>query len=103
MSGTAYGTVVLHIAPEAAVGGPLGLIRTGDRIVLDVPNRRLDVALSDEELRERRRDWRPPPPQPGTERGYLQLYTTHVLQADKGVDFDFLVGHGGAGVPRQSV
>ncbi len=88
MSGTAFGTVVLHVAPEAAVGGPLALVHTGDYIQLDVPNRRLDLLVSDEELAERRRAWRPP--EPAYRRGYGRLYLEHVLQADRGCDFDFL-------------
>src|SRR5690606_22508268 len=88
MSGTAFGTVVLHIAPEAAVGGPLALVRDGDEIVLDVPNRRLELLVSDEELAARRAQWRPP--EPAFRRGYGALFCRHVLQADEGCDFDFL-------------
>ncbi|MBP0597835.1 dihydroxy-acid dehydratase [Herbaspirillum sp. LeCh32-8] len=91
MSGTHYGTCVLHVAPEAAAGGPLALIRTGDIIELDVAARQLNVALSDEELARRREDWQPPPlPR---QRGYIRLYVEHVSQADKGCDFDFLTGY----------
>jgi dihydroxy-acid dehydratase len=90
MSGTAYGTVVLHIAPEAAVGGPLALVQTGDRIRLDVPNRRLDLLVQDETLAERRLAWRPPALR--AQRGYTRLYAEHVLQANYGCDFDFLRG-----------
>lgn len=89
MSGTAYGTCVLHAAPEAAVGGPLALVRDGDRIRLDVPARRLDVLIDEGELARRRADWRPPAPR--REPGYTRLYTQHVLQANLGCDFDFLV------------
>jgi dihydroxy-acid dehydratase len=103
MSGTAYGTVVLHVSPESAVGGPLGLIKTGDIITLDVAGRSLSVQLSDAELARRRAEWTPPPEAEGAGRGYLSLYRSHVLQADKGADFDFLVGSGGSGVPRQMV
>lgn len=103
MSGTAYGTVVLHITPESAIGGPLGLLRTGDIVELDVADRSLSVKLSDAELAKRREKWSPPPEGEGSSRGYLNLYKRHVLQADKGADFDFLVGSGGSGVPRQSV
>lgn len=88
MSGTAFGTVVLHIAPEVAVGGPLALVRDGDEIVLDVPNRRLDVLVSDEELAARGARWQPP--QPAFRRGYGALLCRYVLQADEGCDFDFL-------------
>lgn len=99
MSGTAYGTVVLHVAPEAAAGGPLALVRDGDAVTLDVDGRRLALEVSDEELDRRRRMWSPPPP---AERGYARLYADHVLQADRGADFDFLVGSSGAEVARES-
>jgi dihydroxy-acid dehydratase len=100
MSGTAYGTVVLHTAPEAAVGGPLALVRDGDWIELDVAGRRLELGLSDRELEERRKAWSPPQLQ--IDGGYQRLYVERVLQADRGCDFDFLVGQRGAAVPRQS-
>jgi dihydroxy-acid dehydratase len=100
MSGTAYGTVVLHTAPEAAAGGPLALVRNGDIIELDVPKRRLHLEVSDEELARRRAAWQPP--QPPLSSGYWKLYTDHVLQADEGVDLDFLVGKRGAFVPRDN-
>ena len=89
MSGTAFGTVILHVSPEAAVGGPLGLAQTGDEIELDVPNRRLDLRVSEPELNARRMQWQPPPP-PYT-RGYGKLFLDHVLQAHRGCDFDFLL------------
>ena len=92
MSGTASGTVVLHVCPEAAVGGPLALVRTGDIIELDVPARSLNVLVSAEELERRRAAWTPPAPK--YRRGYARLYTEHVLQADEGCDFDFLRGAG---------
>jgi dihydroxy-acid dehydratase len=88
MSGTGFGTVVLHVAPEAAVGGPLSLVRTGDRIVLDTPARRLDVAVSEEELARRRERWRPK--DSPHRRGWPRLYVDTVLQADQGCDLDFL-------------
>ena len=88
MSGTGYGTCVLHAAPEAAVGGPLALVRDGDTIELDVPGRRLTLAVSDEELARRKAEWRQPPPKYG--RGYGALYLEHILQANEGCDFDFL-------------
>ena len=88
MSGTSYGACVLHVAPESYVGGPLALVRDGDLITLDVPNRRLDVRLSDAELAERRAAWQAPPPR--FERGYGVLYLKHISQADSGCDFDFL-------------
>ena len=100
MSGTAYGTVVLHTAPEAAAGGPLALVKNGDIIELDVAGRRLHLQVSDEELARRRADWKPP--QPKLESGYWKLYTDHVLQADEGADLDFLVGKRGAFVPRDN-
>jgi dihydroxy-acid dehydratase len=90
MSGTSYGTVVLHVSPEAAVGGPLALVRDGDEIRLDVPNRRLTLAVSDEELRKRKAAWTPRPPR--FTRGYGHLFLEHVLQANEGCDFDFLRG-----------
>ena len=100
MSGTAYGTVVLHTAPEAADGGPLALVEDGDEIELDVPARRLVLHVADEVLSERRAAWHPP--EPHSDRGYLRLYLDHVMQADTGADLDFLVGRSGAGVPRES-
>jgi L-arabonate dehydrase len=100
MSGTAYGTVVLHCAPEAAAGGTLALVRNGDLIELDVPARRLQLHVSDEELARRRTQWTPPAPAMAS--GYWKLYIDHVLQADRGVDLDFLVGKRGAAVPRDN-
>ena len=99
MSGTAYGTVVLHTAPEAAAGGPLALVKNGDFIELDVPARRLHLEVSDEELTRRRASWKAPQSQ---KRGYYKLYVDHVLQANQGADLDFLVGASGAAVPRES-
>lgn len=90
MSGTSYGTVVLHVAPESAVGGPLALVRTGDRIRLDTENRRLDLLVEESELEERRSAWTPPAKK--DERGYRRLYVDRVLQANEGCDFDFLRG-----------
>jgi L-arabonate dehydrase len=100
MSGTGYGTCVLHVAPEAAAGGPLALVRTGDEIELDVEQRRLDLLVDDDELAKRRADWVAPPPHAG--RGWVRLYTDHVLQADRGADLDFLVGSSGDAVGRHS-
>ena len=88
MSGTSYGACVLHVAPESFVGGPLALLRTGDIIRLDLPNRRLDMLVSEDELERRRDAWTPPAPR--FERGWGWMYTKHVTQADKGCDFDFL-------------
>jgi dihydroxy-acid dehydratase len=90
MSGTAFGTIVLHIAPEAAVGGPLALVKTGDRIRLDVPARTLDLLVDDAELQKRTAAWRKPDLPYDSRRGYAKLYRDHVQQADLGVDFDFL-------------
>ena len=100
MSGTAYGTVVLHVTPEAAAGGPLALVRTGDWITLDVPGRTLTLEVADDELVRRRAEWQPPAPP--ASRGWTRLYTDHVLQADTGVDLDFLLGGSGHEVPRDS-
>ncbi len=91
MSGTAFGTVVLHIAPESAVGGPLALVKTGDLIRLDVPNRSIELLVDDVEIARRREAWKPPPVHEGAERGYLQLYLNRVTQAPDGCDFDFLI------------
>jgi L-arabonate dehydrase len=99
MSGTAYGTVVLHVAPEAAAGGPLALVKTGDVIELDVPGRRLHLDVSDAELAKRRAAWKAPET---PARGYYKLYVEHVQQADKGADLDFLVGGSGTTVTRDS-
>lgn len=110
MSGTAYGTIVLHVAPEAYVGGPLALLRSGDWVVLDASRRRLDVELDEAELAGRLARWKAPEPvrlapagagMPGG--GYVELYRRHVLQADRGADFDFLVGGRGDDVPRPHV
>ncbi|WP_345762096.1 IlvD/Edd family dehydratase [Diaminobutyricibacter sp. McL0608] len=90
MSGTAYGACVLHVSPEAAVGGPLALVHTGDRIRLDADARRLDLLVRDDELATRRAEWTPPPAPAGS--GWMRLYVDHVQQADRGADFDFLVG-----------
>jgi L-arabonate dehydrase len=99
MSGTAYGTVVLHTSPEAAAGGPLALVRSGDLIELDVSRRRLDLLLDDAELERRRAVWEPPPA--AYERGYAKLYVEHVLGPERGADFDFLVGRSGAAIARE--
>jgi L-arabonate dehydrase len=100
MSGTAYGTVVLHVAPEAAAGGALALVENGDEIELDVAKRSLRLLVSDDELAQRRRKWKEP--EPPLERGYWRLYFDHVLQANEGADLDFLVGKSGAFVPRDN-
>jgi L-arabonate dehydrase len=99
MSGTAYGTVVLHTSPESAVGGPLALVKDGDLISLDVAGRGLNLLIDAAEFDRRRAAWRPPPP--AFDRGYARLYTEHVLGAERGADFDFLVGGSGAKVARE--
>jgi dihydroxyacid dehydratase/phosphogluconate dehydratase len=91
---------VLHVAPEAAAGGPLALVRTGDWITLDVPGRMLTLEVADDELARRRAEWQPPAPP--ASRGWTRLYTERVLQADAGADLDFLVGASGHEVPRDS-
>jgi dihydroxy-acid dehydratase len=100
MSGTAYGTVVLHIAPEAAAGGALALVENGDMVELDVAKRRLHLDVSEQALARRRKKWKAP--KAPMSRGYTKLYVDHVLQADKGADLDFLVGSSGPGVPKDN-
>jgi L-arabonate dehydrase len=99
MSGTAYGTVVLHVSPEAAIGGPISLVRSGDVIALDVPERTIHLEVDDATLALRRAEWASPP---SPERGWAKLYWDHVLQADEGADLDFLTGCSGAPIPRDS-
>jgi dihydroxy-acid dehydratase len=100
MSGTAYGTVVLHSAPEAAAGGPLALVQDGDMIEIDVPKRRLHLNVSDAELEQRRKKWKAPKPM--ADRGCVKLYIDHVNQADEGADPDILVGGSGTPLLRES-
>jgi dihydroxy-acid dehydratase len=100
MSGTAFGTTVLHVAPESTVGGPLALVRTGDSITLDVPARRLTLNVDDAELARRQAEWQAPPPV--ADRGWYRLYIDHVTQADTGCDLDFLVGASGSAISRDS-
>jgi dihydroxy-acid dehydratase len=100
MSGTSYGTVVLHVAPESAVGGPLALLRTGDMVTLDVPARRIDMEVAEDELGRRRVELALPDYRAGS--GYEWLYRQHVGQADTGADFDFLAGRRGHAVPRRN-
>jgi dihydroxy-acid dehydratase len=88
MSGTAFGTIVLHVSPEAAIGGPLGLVRNGDRIRLSVRERRIELMVAEDELARRRAAWKAPVEMPV--RGYAKLYMEHVMQAEHGCDFDFL-------------
>jgi len=101
MSGTSYGACVLHVAPEAFIGGTLALIETGDIIEMDIPNRTLNVKLSDAELEARRANWVAPPPH--YERGYGWMFAQHIEQADKGCDFDFLRTEFGAPVPEPEI
>ena len=100
MSGTAYGTVVLHVTPESSAGGTLALVRNGDEIELNVEERKLELRVAEDELGRRRKAWTAPPPVANG--GYQRLYIDHVLQADRGADLDFLVGCRGADVPRES-
>ena len=90
MSGTAYGTIILHVSPESAIGGPLAAARSGDRIRLDTANRKLDLLVEDRVIQQRIEEWKPRAPR--YERGYGQLFLRHVLQAEEGCDFDFLKG-----------
>lgn len=99
MSGTAYGACVLHVSPESFIGGPLALVRDGDLIELDVPARRLQLLISDEELSRRHEEWKAPPPR--YQRGFGAMFSTHVTQADEGCDFDFLMA--GAGTPEPEI
>ena len=96
MSGTSYGACMLHCSPEAYIGGPLALVKTGDRITVDVPARRIHLEVSDAELAKRRAAWTPPPKR--YERGYGWMFSRHILQADQGCDFDFLETSFGAPV-----
>lgn len=100
MSGTAYGTVLLHAAPESAVGGPLAFVQNGDLIELDVPGKRIHLHISDEEMARRRAAWKPI--DLGYQRGYVKLYIDHVTQANEGADLDFLRGQSGDQVSRES-
>lgn len=100
MSGTAYGTVFLHVSPEAAAGGTLAVVRNDDMIEIDVTERRIHLDISDQELASRKAAWRPSPP--AATRGYTGLYIRHVMGADEGADLDFLVGSSGSIVHRDS-
>jgi dihydroxyacid dehydratase/phosphogluconate dehydratase len=101
MSGTSYGGCLLHCAPEAYVGGPLALVRSGDVIAVDVPARRIHLEVDDAELARRRAAWTPPPPR--YQRGYGWMFSRHILQADQGCDFDFLETSFGAPVPEPDI
>jgi dihydroxy-acid dehydratase len=98
MSGTSYGACVLHVSPESFVGGPLALVHDGDVIELDVPARKLHLAISDDELSRRKAAWRAPPPR--YERSYGVLFSAHIGQAEKGCDFDFLASYGSVKEPE---
>ena len=102
MSGTAFGTVVLHVAPESQAGGPLAMVRNGDEILFDGPNRRLELLVAPEELAARSASWKKAPPPQKYSRGYYRLYVEHVMQADRGCDLDFLTGSSGSIVDRES-
>jgi dihydroxy-acid dehydratase len=101
MSGTSYGGCLLHCAPEAAIGGPLALVKTGDRITVDVPARSIHLEVSDEELAARSKAWKPAPPR--YERGYGWMFGRHIKQADEGCDFDFLETTFGTPVPEPDI
>ena len=100
MSGTGFGTVILHVSPEAAASGPLALVKDGDLIALEVAQRSLALLVPDDELVERKRNWKPSHPM--ASRGYVQLYQQHVEQAHLGADLDFLSGGSGSKVTRDS-
>jgi dehydratase ilvD1 len=102
MSGTAFGTVILHVVPEAEAGGPLAIVHNGDEILFDGPQRKLELLVSGEEIERRLAAWRAARPASKYDRGYYKLYIDHVLQADRGCDLDFLVGASGASVERES-
>jgi len=100
MSGTAFGTVVLHVSPESTIGGTLALVENGDLISLDVPNRKLELLVDKAELEARKQNWKAP--EPHTNRGYVNLYCNTVLQSHIGADLDFLVGNSGSTVKRDT-
>ena len=100
MSGTAFGAIVLHVTPESALGGPLALVKTGDKIKLDVPARKLELLVSGEELDARRKAWKKPRARREDVRGYRKLFMETVTQADQGCDFDFLMPESTTSVPR---
>ncbi len=102
MSGTAFGTVVLHVSPEAEAGGTLAVVQNGDEIELDGQRRRLDVLISEQELKARLQNWQGPQTSKKYKRGYYKLYIDHVLQAEHGCDLYFLVGKSGSKVERES-
>ena len=101
MSGTSYGACILHVAPESYIGGPLALIKNGDIIEVDIPERKLNVDISENELSNRREKWKEP--EPRYERGYGYIYSKHIEQADKGCDFDFLKSDFGSAVKEPEI
>ena len=101
MSGTSYGACILHVAPEAFIGGPLALIKTGDIIEIDIPDRKLSVDISEDQMQKRRKNW--VEPKPRFERGYGYMYSKHIEQADKGCDFDFLRTDFGSAVKEPDI
>ena len=101
MSGTSFGACILHVAPEAYIGGPLALIKNGDIIEVDIPERKLNVDISENELSNRREKWKEP--EPRYERGYGYIYSKHIEQADKGCDFDFLKPDFGSAVKEPEI
>ena len=101
MSGTSYGACILHAAPESYIGGPLALVKTGDMISVDVPNRSLHLEISDEEFSKRKAAWQPTPPR--YERGYGWMFSKHILQANEGCDFDFLETSFGSPVKEPAI
>ena len=101
MSGTSYGACILHVAPESYIGGPLALIKNGDIIEVDIPERKLNVYISENELSNRREKWKEP--EPRYERGYGYIYSKHIEQADKGCDFDFLKSDFGSAVKQPEI
>ena len=101
MSGTSYGACILHVAPEAYIGGPLALIKNGDIIEVDIPERKLNFDISENELINRRDKWKEP--EPRYERGYGYIYSKHIEQADKGCDFDFLKSDFGSAVKEPEI
>src|SRR5262249_28584044 len=102
MSGTAFGSIVLRVTPESAAGGPLALVKNGDRIRLDVPKRRLELLVSSAELKGRRKKWKAPAPRPEDGRGYRKLFLETVTQANRGCDFEFLSAPSTMRIPRRS-
>ena len=101
MSGTSYGACILHVAPEAFIGGPLALIKTGDIIEVNIPDRKLSVDIPESEMKNRKEDW--VEPKPRFERGYGYMYSQHIEQADKGCDFDFLRTDFGSAVKEPDI